>query len=129
MTVAWGAEPVAGPVVDDHVLRHVWTALGPLVVGGWPVRYGLGTHHREETLAVMDEVLAGLHLAVDAAGRLRWLGKAPSRRRCRCPHATGDCPFATPWRRIREHGSGGPQPGDRPDAVTGRTLSGRVVCR
>jgi hypothetical protein len=70
------AEPVAGPVVDTRVLRHTWTALGPLRRGDWPVPYNLGPRHREETLAVLDEVLAGLYLAVDADGRLRWLGKA-----------------------------------------------------
>ncbi|WP_234363674.1 MULTISPECIES: hypothetical protein [unclassified Streptomyces] len=69
-------EPVAGPVVDARALRHAWTALGPLALGGWPVHCGLGPQHREETLAVLDEVLAGLYLAVDADGRLRWLGKA-----------------------------------------------------
>ncbi|MFP1629766.1 hypothetical protein ACLB9X_32445 [Streptomyces sp. 5K101] len=69
-------EPVAGPVVDARALRHAWTALGPLALGGWPVRCGLGPQHREETLAVLDDVLAGLYLAVDADGRLRWLGKA-----------------------------------------------------
>ncbi|MGW5284500.1 hypothetical protein ACWERI_34485 [Streptomyces collinus] len=68
-------EPVAGPVVDARALRHAWTALGPLALGDWPVRYDL-VQHREKTLAVLDEVLAGLYLAVDADGRLRWLGKA-----------------------------------------------------
>ncbi|MFI2429760.1 hypothetical protein ACH5A7_37785 [Streptomyces sp. NPDC018955] len=68
-------EPVAGPAVDVRVLRHVWTALGPRRVGGWPVRCDLGAQHQEETLAVLDEVLAGLYLVVDADRRLRWLGK------------------------------------------------------
>ncbi|THA33010.1 hypothetical protein [Streptomyces sp. A1547] len=76
MTLGCCEEPVAGLAVDDRALRHTWTALGPLAVGGWPVRYGLGPQHREETLAVLDEVLAGLYLAVDADGWLRWLGKA-----------------------------------------------------
>ncbi|MGW1934179.1 hypothetical protein [Streptomyces sp. NPDC001919] len=58
------------------MLRHAWTALGPLALGSWPVRRGLDPQHREETLAVLDEVLAGLYLAIDADGRLRWLGKA-----------------------------------------------------
>ncbi|MEV7077809.1 hypothetical protein AB0N88_04515 [Streptomyces sp. NPDC093516] len=70
------AEPVAGPVVDARVLRHAWTALGPLRCGDWPTPYSLEPRHREETLAVLDEVLAGLYLAVDADGRMRWLGKA-----------------------------------------------------
>jgi hypothetical protein len=69
-------EPVAGPVVDARVLRHAWTALGPLVRGDWPVPYSLEPHQRAQTLAVLDEVLAGLYLAADADGRLRWLGKA-----------------------------------------------------
>ncbi|MER6354637.1 hypothetical protein ABT186_23165 [Streptomyces sp. NPDC001634] len=69
-------EPVAGPVVDARVLRHAWTALGPLVRGDWPVLYSLEPHQRAESLAVLDEVLAGLYLALDADGRLRWLGKA-----------------------------------------------------
>jgi hypothetical protein len=67
---------VAGPVVDARVLRHAWTALGPLRCGDWPTPYRLEPRHREETLAVLDWVLAGLYLAVDADGRLRWLGKA-----------------------------------------------------
>ncbi|MGW0669913.1 hypothetical protein [Streptomyces sp. NPDC002746] len=70
------AEPVAGPVVDARVLRHAWTALGPLRCGDWPAPYSLELRHRRETLSVLDEVLAGLYLAVDADGRLRWLGKA-----------------------------------------------------
>ncbi|MEU2232258.1 hypothetical protein [Streptomyces vietnamensis] len=70
------AEPVAGPVVDTRVLRHTWTALGRLVRGGWPVPYSLESGQRAQTLAVLDEVLAGLYLTVDADGRLRWLGKA-----------------------------------------------------
>lgn len=70
------AEPVAGPVVDAGVLRHAWTALGPLRCGDWPAPYSLQPPHRKETLAVLDEVLAGVYLAVDAEGRLRWLGKA-----------------------------------------------------
>lgn len=70
------AEPVAGPVVDARVLRHAWTALGPLRCGDWPAPYSLQPPHRKETLAVLDEVLAGVYLAVDADGRLRWLGKA-----------------------------------------------------
>ncbi|MEU9961252.1 hypothetical protein [Streptomyces sp. NPDC050982] len=69
-------EPVPGPVVDGRVLRHAWTALGPLARGGWPAPYSLVPQRRTETLAVLDEVLAGLYLAVDADGRLRWLGKA-----------------------------------------------------
>ncbi|MFI9835250.1 hypothetical protein ACIHIX_47190 [Streptomyces sp. NPDC051913] len=69
-------EPVPGPVVDTRALRHAWTALGPLARGGWPVPYSLGPRQREETLAVLDVVLAGLYLVVDADGRLRWLGKA-----------------------------------------------------
>ncbi|MGW4937329.1 hypothetical protein ACWEQH_30730 [Streptomyces sp. NPDC004166] len=70
------AEPVAGPMVNMRVLRHAWTALGPLRCGAWPAPYSLERRHRQETLAVLDEVLAGLYLAVDADGRLRWLGKA-----------------------------------------------------
>ncbi|MFI9248138.1 hypothetical protein ACIGXF_37530 [Streptomyces sp. NPDC053086] len=69
-------EPIAGPVADARVLRHAWTALGPLVRGDWPVLHSLEPGHRAQTLAVLDEVLAGLYLAVDADGRLRWLGKA-----------------------------------------------------
>lgn len=76
MNVGCCMELVPGPVVDTRVLRHAWTALGPLVCGGWPVPYSLGPQQREETLAALDEVLAGLYLAVDADGRLRWLGKA-----------------------------------------------------
>ncbi|WP_406350888.1 hypothetical protein OHB56_40885 [Streptomyces sp. NBC_01635] len=76
MSVDCCAEPVAGPAVDARVLRHAWTALGPLVRGNWPVPYSLEPGRREETLAVLDEVLAGLYLVVDADGRLRWLGKA-----------------------------------------------------
>ncbi|MFJ5157054.1 hypothetical protein ACIQCF_37080 [Streptomyces sp. NPDC088353] len=67
---------MAGPVADARVLRHAWTVLGPLVRGDWPVPYSLEPPHREETLTELDEVLAGLYLAVDADGRLRWLGKA-----------------------------------------------------
>lgn len=70
------AEPVAGPVVDARVLRHTWTALGRLARGGWPVPHGLKSGRRAQTLSVLDEVLAGLYLVVDAGGRLRWLGKA-----------------------------------------------------
>lgn len=70
------AEPVAGPVVDGRVLRHAWTALGPLRRGDWPAPYSLDPQRRAQTLGVLDEVLAGLYLAVDAEGRLRWLGKA-----------------------------------------------------
>lgn len=70
------AEPVAGPVVDTKALRHTWTALGRLVRGGWPASYSLEPGRRAQTLAVLDEVLAGLYLVVDADGRLRWLGKA-----------------------------------------------------
>ncbi|MGY1583250.1 hypothetical protein [Streptomyces sp. MN13] len=70
------AEPVAGPVVDARVLRHVWTALGPLRRGAWPALHSLESHRQEETLSVLDGVLAGLYLTVDAEGRLRWLGKA-----------------------------------------------------
>lgn len=69
-------EPVAGPVVDGRMLRHAWAALGPLACGDWPVARGLVAEHRAQTLAVLDEVLAGLYLVVDADGRLRWLGKA-----------------------------------------------------
>ncbi|MEV7325235.1 hypothetical protein [Streptomyces sp. NPDC093970] len=76
MNVDCCAEPVAGPVADARVLRHAWTALGPLRCGGWPALYSLGPRHWEETLAVLDDVLAGLYLVVDADGRLRWLGKA-----------------------------------------------------
>ncbi|WP_093867822.1 hypothetical protein [Streptomyces sp. KS_5] len=76
MTVDCCEEPVAGPAIDDRALRHVWTALGPLTAGGWPICHGLGPQQREATLALLDEVLAGLYLAVDADGRLRWLGKA-----------------------------------------------------
>ncbi|MGW9498652.1 hypothetical protein ACWG5P_30500 [Streptomyces prasinus] len=68
-------EPVPGPVVDTRVLRHTWTALGPLACGGWPIPYSLAPGRRAQTFAVLDEVLAGLYLAVDADGRLRWLGK------------------------------------------------------
>ncbi|WND15859.1 hypothetical protein [Streptomyces violaceus] len=39
-----------------------------------PVQPGPG--QRARTLAVLDEVLAGLYLVVDADGRLQWLGKA-----------------------------------------------------
>ncbi|WP_329240467.1 hypothetical protein OG223_53785 [Streptomyces sp. NBC_01478] len=70
------AEPVAGPLVDIRVLRQAWTALGPLRCGTWPAPYSLVPRHRQESVAVLDEVLAGLYLAVDADGRLRWLGKA-----------------------------------------------------
>jgi len=69
-------EPVAGPVVDTRVLRHAWTALGPLARGGWPASRSLLLPHRAESLAALGDVLAGLYLAVDAEGRLRWLGKA-----------------------------------------------------
>ncbi|MEU4259639.1 hypothetical protein AB0B42_26440 [Streptomyces fradiae] len=69
-------EPVAGPVVDARALCHTWTALGPLARGAWPTPYSLVLERREESLAALDEVLAGLYLAVDAEGRLRWLGKA-----------------------------------------------------
>lgn len=70
-------EPIAGPVVDGRVLRHVWTALGPLARGDWPpAPHSLLVPHRAESLTALDEVLAGLYLAVDAEGRLRWLGKA-----------------------------------------------------
>ncbi|MDX2540051.1 hypothetical protein [Streptomyces scabiei] len=70
------AEPVAGPVVDGRMLRHAWAALGPLACGDWPAAHSLVPGHRAQTLAVLDEVLAGLYLAVDSDGRLRWLGKA-----------------------------------------------------
>jgi hypothetical protein len=63
-------------VVDARVLRRVWTALGPVVRGDWPAPHSLQPGQREQTLAVLDEVLAGLYLAVDSEGRLRWLGKA-----------------------------------------------------
>ncbi|GAA1733616.1 MULTISPECIES: hypothetical protein [Streptomyces] len=76
MSVDCCAEPAAGPVVDARVLRHAWTALGPLRCGDWPTPYSLEPWHRQETLAVLDGVLAGLYLVVDADGRLRWLGKA-----------------------------------------------------
>ncbi|MFD5519590.1 hypothetical protein [Streptomyces sp. NPDC127066] len=76
MSVDCCAEPVAGLVADARVLRHAWTALGPLRCGGWPAPYSLEPGRRAQTLAVLDEVLAGLYLAVDADGRLRWLGKA-----------------------------------------------------
>ena len=76
MSVDCCTEPVAGPVVDARVLRHAWTALGPLVRGDWPAPHSLQPHQRAETVAVLDEVLAGLYLVVDAGGRLRWLGKA-----------------------------------------------------
>ncbi|MFF2821319.1 hypothetical protein ACFVT9_38075 [Kitasatospora cineracea] len=69
-------EPAAGPMVDARALRRAWTALGPLAVGDWPVRHGLDVQHRAQTLTVLDEMLAGLYLAVDQDGRLRWLGKA-----------------------------------------------------
>jgi hypothetical protein len=65
-------------VVDTRVLRHAWTALGPLACGGWPIPYSLAPGRRAQAFAVLDEVLAGLYLAVDADGRLRWLGKAHS---------------------------------------------------
>lgn len=58
------------------MLRHARTALGPLVCGDWPTLHSLVPEHRARTLAVLDEVLAGLYLVVDADGRLRWLGKA-----------------------------------------------------
>ena len=70
------AEPVAGPVVDGRMLRHAWTALGPLACGDWPVAHSLVPEHRARTLAGLDEVLAGLYLVTDAGERLRWLGKA-----------------------------------------------------
>ncbi|MFZ4248615.1 hypothetical protein ACOZDF_25460 [Streptomyces griseoincarnatus] len=70
------AEPVAGSVVDGRMLRHAWTALGPLARGDWPAAHSLVAEHRAHTLAQLNEVLAGLYLAVDADGRLRWLGKA-----------------------------------------------------
>ncbi|MCX5450278.1 hypothetical protein [Streptomyces nigrescens] len=70
------AEPVAGPMVDGRMLRHAWTALGPLACGDWPVAHSLVPEHRAHTLAELDEVLAGLYLVTDAGGRLRWLGKA-----------------------------------------------------
>ncbi|MFF1932010.1 hypothetical protein [Streptomyces sp. NPDC058228] len=76
MSVDCCAEPMAGPVFDARVLRYAWTALGPLVRGDWPTPYSLEPGRRAQTLAVLDEVLAGLYLAVDADGRLRWLGKA-----------------------------------------------------
>lgn len=76
MSVGCCAEPVAGPVVDVRVLRQAWTALGPLRCGDWPAPHSLEPGRRAQTLAVLDEVLAGLYLAVDADGRLRWLGKA-----------------------------------------------------
>ncbi|MFI0813552.1 hypothetical protein [Streptomyces echinatus] len=76
MSVDCCTEPMAGPVADARVLRHAWTALGPLVRGDWPVLYSLEPGQREQTLTVLDGVLAGLYLAVDADGRLRWLGKA-----------------------------------------------------
>ncbi|MCM2517904.1 hypothetical protein NC658_32445 [Streptomyces griseoincarnatus] len=69
-------EPVPRPVVDTRVLRHAWTALSPLACGGWPIPYSLAPGQRAQTFAVLDEVLVGLYLAVDADGRLRWLGKA-----------------------------------------------------
>ncbi|MFB6680126.1 hypothetical protein ACFCWG_48660 [Streptomyces sp. NPDC056390] len=69
-------EPAAGPVVDGRMLRHARTALGPLACGDWPALHGLVPERRAHTLAVLDEVLAGLYLVVDADGRLRWLGKA-----------------------------------------------------
>jgi hypothetical protein len=49
--------------------------MGPLVVGAWPILYDL-TQRKRESLDLLDEVLAGLYLAVDPDGRLRWLGKA-----------------------------------------------------
>ncbi|MET8182371.1 hypothetical protein [Streptomyces sp. NPDC005336] len=60
MSVDCCAEPVAGPVADARVLRHAWTALGPLRCGGWPAPYSLEPGRRAQTLAVLDEVLAGL---------------------------------------------------------------------
>ncbi|GLW51918.1 hypothetical protein Stsp02_75780 [Streptomyces sp. NBRC 14336] len=70
------AEPVAGPMADARVLRHAWTALGPLVRGDWPLPHSLEPGRRAQTVAALDEVLAGLYLVLDADGRLRWLGKA-----------------------------------------------------
>jgi hypothetical protein len=58
------------------MLRHARTALGPLACGDWPAPRSLVPERRVRTLAVLDEVLAGLYLVVDADGRLRWLGKA-----------------------------------------------------
>lgn len=67
---------MAGQRMTTRELRLVWTALGPLVSGGWPLLQALETSRREAVLAVLDDVPAGLYVAVDADERLRWLGKA-----------------------------------------------------
>ncbi|MFI6797625.1 hypothetical protein [Streptosporangium canum] len=69
-------EPVPGPPVTPWVLSRVWTAVGPLGCGGWPEPHSLALQHRHSILTLLDDVLAGLYLAVDADGNLRWLGKA-----------------------------------------------------
>ncbi|MGW2151738.1 hypothetical protein ACWCOT_46130 [Nonomuraea bangladeshensis] len=59
-----------------QVLARVWTALGPLAEGEWPESYSLDAAQRHHSLRALDDVLAGLYLAVDADGMLHWLGKA-----------------------------------------------------
>lgn len=97
-------EPVAGPVVGTRVLRHAWTALGPLRRGSWPAACSLEPGGRRETLAVLAGVLAGLYLAVDADDRLRWLvflGQAADRSRWTRPfrsdHLADQMKMAATW--------------------------------
>lgn len=69
-------EPIAGPAIDDRALMYARTSLGPLARGDWPRMMDLGLHARHATLDTLSNVLVGLYIAVDAHGRLRWLGKA-----------------------------------------------------
>ncbi|WP_266315910.1 hypothetical protein [Kitasatospora purpeofusca] len=69
-------EPLAGPVVGERTLVYTHTSLGPLAIGAWPHRMSLHHQERHVTLTALNDILAGLYLAVDYQGRLRWLGKA-----------------------------------------------------
>jgi hypothetical protein len=69
-------EPVAGPPVSQITLATVWSAMGDLVRGDWPQRRSLAAADRNRTLLRLDDVVAGLYLAVDGGGALRYLGQA-----------------------------------------------------
>ncbi|MFD8782518.1 hypothetical protein [Kitasatospora sp. NPDC059599] len=69
-------EPLVGPAVGERTLVYAHASLGPLAIGEWPQRMSLHYQERDITLSVLNDILAGLYLAVDHQGRIRWLGKA-----------------------------------------------------